>query len=375
MKILITGADGYLGWPLMISMALEKYFKNSEIVGVDNLLRRKLVKKVKSESAIPISSFLERNIFLKKINNRNKLLNIDLTNFEKIDRLISRYKFDFIINLAAQPSAPYSFADQAKCSFTQNNNNQILRNLIWSIKKNKLEKKTHLIHSTTTGVYGAPKIKIPEGFLNFKGENYPFGFMAGSWYHMSKCNDINNIYLAKRTFGINVSDFRTAIVYGLNYDLYDKKNSRLFNTRFDYDYYFGVVLNRFLAMALTNKTLTIYGKGQQKKPFIPLNDCVKSFINFVKIGKTANSNVFNQYTHLFGIKTLANTIANSNYITKTKIKNIKNPRIEDEGHNMRMHNENFLKILKTKPETLKKTINQTIEILENNNCKFKSFFK
>ena len=42
---------------------------------------------------------------------------------------------------------------------------------------------------------------------------------------------------------------------------------------------------------------------------------------------------------------------------------------------MRMHNENFLKILKTKPETLKKTINQTIEILENNNCKFKSFFK
>ena len=67
MRILITGADGYLGWPLMISMALEKYFKNSEIVGVDNLLRRKLVKKVKSESAIPISSFLERNIFLKKL--------------------------------------------------------------------------------------------------------------------------------------------------------------------------------------------------------------------------------------------------------------------------------------------------------------------
>ena len=45
MRILITGADGYLGWPLMISMVLEKYFKNSEIIGVDNLLRRKLVKK------------------------------------------------------------------------------------------------------------------------------------------------------------------------------------------------------------------------------------------------------------------------------------------------------------------------------------------
>ena len=69
MRILITGADGYLGWPLMISMALEKYFKNSEIVGVDNLLRRKLVKKVKSESAIPIYLF-RKKYFFKKINNK-----------------------------------------------------------------------------------------------------------------------------------------------------------------------------------------------------------------------------------------------------------------------------------------------------------------
>ena len=121
MRILITGADGYLGWPLMISMVLEKYFKNSEIIGVDNLLRRKLVKKVKSESAIPILSFSERNVFLKKISNKNKLLNINLTNFKKVDKLISKYKFNFIINLAAQPSAPFSFEDQAKCSFTQNN--------------------------------------------------------------------------------------------------------------------------------------------------------------------------------------------------------------------------------------------------------------
>ena len=119
---------------------------------------------MKSESAIPILSFSERNVFLKKISNKNKLLNINLTNFKKVDKLISKYKFNFIINLAAQPSAPFSFEDQAKCSFTQQNNNQILINLIWSIRKNNLEKKTPLIHSTTTGVYGAPKIKIPEGF-------------------------------------------------------------------------------------------------------------------------------------------------------------------------------------------------------------------
>ena len=92
--------------------------------------------------------------------------------------------------------------------------------------------------TTTTGVYGAPRIKIPEGFLKFKNEKYPFGFMAGSWYHMSKCNDINNLYLANKNFGINSYDFRTAITVGLDYDgfITSKKNNIL-NTRFDYDYY------------------------------------------------------------------------------------------------------------------------------------------
>ena len=46
MKILLTGVDGYLGWPL--ALALSKKFKNSVIIGVDNLSRRKWVKNFKS---------------------------------------------------------------------------------------------------------------------------------------------------------------------------------------------------------------------------------------------------------------------------------------------------------------------------------------
>ena len=35
MKILITGIDGYTGWPLIFTIS--KRYRNSKIIGVDNL--------------------------------------------------------------------------------------------------------------------------------------------------------------------------------------------------------------------------------------------------------------------------------------------------------------------------------------------------
>lgn len=53
---------------------------------------------------------------------------------------------------------------------------------------------THFIAATTTGVYGAPEYLIPEGFyeVEYKGgrDVVPHPHMAGSFYHMSKCNDV-----------------------------------------------------------------------------------------------------------------------------------------------------------------------------------------
>ena len=54
---------------------------------------------------------------------------------------------------------------------------------------------------------------------------------------------------------------------------------------------------------------------------------------------------------------------------------IKNPRVENETHRMRMHNTNFLKILKRKPQSMKKIIEETIKILIETNAKFKKKFK
>lgn len=375
MRILITGADGYIGWPLTVSLLKNKRIK--QIVCVDNLVRRKWLKEVKSNSAIKIASLKQKRDFIKNENKNNFFYNFDLNNYSKVNSIIKKYKFNTIINLAAQPSAPYSFLNISKCNFTQNNNNQILRNIIWSIKENKLQKKTKLIHSTTTGVYGSPKIKIPEGFIKISKENYPFGFMAGSWYHMSKCNDINNLFLAKKVFGIDAIDLRTAITIGLDYEGFELSNkTKVYNTRFDYDFFFGVVVNRFIAMALTNFNITLYGKGLQEKPFISLRDAVKSIKNLI-IYPPKKGGVFNQMTKILSIKEISKKIQSNKSIRNLKIINIKNPRVENETHKMKMENKKFITILRDKPQKFKETIDNTIYILNYLNAKInkKKFLK
>ena len=42
----------------------------------------------------------------------------------------------------------------------------------------------------------------------------PFGNLGGSWYHITKSNDINNLFLASKLWNTKIIDVRTAIIYG-----------------------------------------------------------------------------------------------------------------------------------------------------------------
>ena len=56
MRVLITGVDGYLGWPLSIYLAK----RGHEVAGIDNYLRRAWVGEMGSQSAIPIAKMADR---------------------------------------------------------------------------------------------------------------------------------------------------------------------------------------------------------------------------------------------------------------------------------------------------------------------------
>ncbi|EQD72326.1 UDP-sulfoquinovose synthase, partial [mine drainage metagenome] len=56
MKVLITGVDGYSGWPLALRLLAEGH----EVVGIDNFATRRRVREVGSWSATPIPAVSPR---------------------------------------------------------------------------------------------------------------------------------------------------------------------------------------------------------------------------------------------------------------------------------------------------------------------------
>jgi nucleoside-diphosphate-sugar epimerase len=354
--VLITGFDGYCGWPL--TLKLMKTFPDWEFVGVDNEGRRLWVDEIKAKSVISISNIEERVIKAKEIFgvDMDDFL-FDLTNTNQVYDIMYYFKPDIVLHLASQPSAPYSEIDIDHCNFTQENNTKMLRNLVWAIKSFKL--KTHLVVTTTTGIYGAPDFDIPEGNLVVNKMEMPFPSMGGSWYHMSRAMDADNLWLAHRQFGIPITELRTSIVAGSSTE--ETRLHPTLATRFDTDFYFGVVCNRFVMMALDKKPITIYGKGLQGKPMISLEEMCRSIIEVCKVEKPEGYKIYNQMEKVMPIRDLAYGIKNSfkkEFNFDVEVTHISNPRIENEEHNMKMDNSKFKKLIGGFKHTLEDSLNQ-----------------
>jgi nucleoside-diphosphate-sugar epimerase len=344
--------DGYVGWPTALKLA--RLYPDARIVGVDSMGRREWVREVGSVSAIPVASMEERLAAAREQGCANiSFVPGDLADWTFTSRLFRIYRFDAVLHLAAQPSAPYSQIDGERAGFTQANNTRMLLNLLWALKESGQAESCLFVETTTTGVYGAPAFPIPEGFVRaeHKGvaDTVPFGGMGGSWYHMSKSFDAGNLWLANRQWGLSVVDLRTSIVYGAA-TTETAADPRL-ATRFDFDFYYGIVLNRFCAMGLVGHPITIYGKGEQKKPFIALEDCAATCANAMRLERDGTFRVLNQHTQTVSIQELARAVrdAAAAHGVEVELQHIPNPRVEDEEHKMEMDNQGFLALMDGEP--------------------------
>jgi len=339
MTILVTGADGYVGWPTSLRIAART---DDRVLMVDNFARREWVDEIGSTSATPVAPIETR---LEAAENVHGLTNLsfvegDLTNKDFVDELLAVHEPVTIVHTAAQPSAPYSQINGERANYTQHNNLQATRNLLWGLEEHDLTD-THFIETTTTGVYGAPEFPIPEGGATMENQGdrdeVPFPAMAGSWYHLTKSHDAANMRLAHQQFDIPISDVRTAIVYGTQTEE-TRADDRL-NTRFDFDYYFGTVAHRFAAQAVAGYPVTVYGKGEQRKPFISLEDAVEGLAQLALTDpeeRPDDNVVYNQTTRAISIVEIANTIADvaADYDLNVDVEHFENPRDEDETHKM-----------------------------------------
>ena len=360
MTVLLTGADGYLGWPTALRLADRL---DERIVCVDNFARREWVAESGSVSATRVEDPAERFADVENLS----LVEGDLADRDFVLQLLETHEPDTVLHAAAQPSAPYSSINGERALYTQRNNVSMNLNLLHGLAECGLDD-THFIETTTTGIYGAPHFPIPEGGLEVErkggSDEVPFPAMGGSWYHQTKSFDAANMRLAESQFEFPMSEVRTAIVYGT-----ETAETRAHDspTRFDFDYYFGTVVNRFCAQAVAGYPLTVYGKGEQRKPMVSLEDAVESLVRLVEQGHGSGDgiDVYNQVTRPVAIVELAETIAEvgDEFGLDAAVKHYENPRDEDEEHKMEMENERFLELVGGQKQTLEEGIRDVRETL------------
>jgi UDP-sulfoquinovose synthase len=329
MRVLVLGSDGYIGWPLILYLK----GKGHEVYGVDNLMRREHVKEVGSKSAIPIATTWERQqAFRDYFGDYYWYSYADIRKPGDAELVLETVRPDTIVHLAEQPSAPFSMKSEKHCIYTMENNVLGTLYLLYAMKKFCPE--AHLVKLGSMGEYGTPGVTITEGFVEVNDKRLPFPREPGSFYHASKVHDSVNIHLACKLWGLRSTDIMQGVVYGTSIDGFDAE-SRLC-TRFDYDQYFGTVINRFVAQAVVGHPLTVYGGGEQKRSFLPLGDsvaCINLLIeNPPNLGEYR---VVNQFDEIILIKELAHkvqTVGNTLNLPVVSTKFIGNPRVEEEGH-------------------------------------------
>lgn len=332
MKIMVLGADGYLGWPTCM------YFsqRGHEVLGVDNYFRRNASLELDCEALVPNPNLLQRSRLWEKLSGRRVDVRIgDVTNYAFLLSLFREFKPDAAIHYAEQPSAPYSMIDRDKAALTLSNNLVGTLNIIYAVKEACPE--CHIIKLGTMGEYGTPEIDIEEGWIEIehKGRSQKFLYprQASSLYHTTKVQDTDMLWFYVRIWGMRVTDLMQGPVYGISTDEADL-DSRLM-PNFHYDEIFGTVLNRFIVQAVAGHPLTIYGRGGQTRGYLNLRDTMQCvYLSASEPAAHGELRIFNQITETFSVNDLAERVTRVGRALGYNVReeHYENPRVEKEEH-------------------------------------------
>ena len=332
MKVIILGADGYLGWPTSMYFSA----RGHEVLGIDNYFRRNAATELDCEPLLHAPNLLQRAKIWKEQSGKHVEVHVgDITDYDFLLNLFRQFRPDVVVHYAEQPSAPYSMISRNAAAFTIKNNLMTTLNIAYAVKE--VNPACHIVKLGTMGEYGTPNIDIEEGWLDIehKGRKDRFLFprQAGSVYHTSKIHDTDLLWFFVRTWGLRVTDLMQGPVYGLSTDETDK-DPRLM-PHFHYDEVFGTVLNRFLAQAVIGHPLTVYGKGGQTRGYLNIRDTMQCvYLAAASPAQAGELKVYNQVTETFAVNELAERVrtAGKTLGYDVQVNHMENPRTEKEEH-------------------------------------------
>lgn len=147
MKILVTGAAGFIGYHTVLSLLKIGH----EVVGMDNLndyYNVSLKRARLHASGIDVQKISYGEPFTSKLHNAYKFIQCDLTDITKLSSIFRSLQFDKVINLAAQVGVRYSITNPSSYI---NSNIVGFNNILECCKDNNIK---HLIYASSSSVYG-----------------------------------------------------------------------------------------------------------------------------------------------------------------------------------------------------------------------------
>ena len=237
--ILITGASGFVGFHLA-ELLLKKGY---EVVGIDNMNDYYNVRL--KELRLEILRKYDNYTFYK----------MDLKNKEDIDNLFEKYRFDYVINLAAQVGVRYSI---------ENPDAYVYSNLIGFI--NMLEAcryypVKHLLYASSSSVYGGNKV-VP--FSTEHQVDHPISLYAAT----KKSNELM-AHTYSHLYKIPTTGLRFFTVYGP----WGRPDMAYFS---------------FTDAILNDKPIKVFNHGKMERDFTYIDDIVESIYRLLPLAPQSN---------------------------------------------------------------------------------------
>ena len=132
MRVLVLGADGYLGWPTCMHLSAS----GMEVAGIDNYFRRRAAMELDCEPLVQTPNLIRRAEIWKEITGRQIGVHIgDCTDYDFLLSVMREFRPDAVVHYAEQPSAPYSMLGYREAAFTLKNNLMGTLNVAYAIRE------------------------------------------------------------------------------------------------------------------------------------------------------------------------------------------------------------------------------------------------